>query len=150
MIFALKAVIGGGTYFSTMAPTILRKHMEELETTSMREDYFDSLSRREKEVFQHLNSGESLKDIANDLFINQRLSNPINIISWKNFKLHPSSISPKRYQEKPDKGIGIFLINKHRSQTTSFSIPCYSIKQDIVALQRQQYFVIIESLFFLN
>ncbi len=72
MIFALKAVIGGGTYFSTMAPTILRKHMEELETTSMREDYFDSLSRREKEVFQHLNSGESLKDIANDLFINRK------------------------------------------------------------------------------
>ncbi len=31
LILALKAVEGGGTYFSTMTPTILLRHMEELE-----------------------------------------------------------------------------------------------------------------------
>jgi len=34
LILALKAVKGGGTYFSTMAPTILLGHIQDLEEKS--------------------------------------------------------------------------------------------------------------------
>jgi len=40
LILALKAVEGGGTYFSTMAPTILARHMEEMEEVSARWKFF--------------------------------------------------------------------------------------------------------------
>ncbi len=90
LILALEAVKGGGTYFSTMAPTILLRHMEELETKSTPEDYFDRLSRREKEVFQLLAEGESLKKIANKLFISPKTveSHKYNIME----KLQAASI----------------------------------------------------------
>ncbi len=90
LILALEAVKGGGTYFSTMAPTILLRHMEELETKSIPEDYFDRLSRREKEVFQLLAEGESLKEIANKLFISPKTveSHKYNIME----KLQAASI----------------------------------------------------------
>ena len=90
LILALQSVKGGGTYFSTMAPTILLRHMEELETTHMREDTFDSLSRREKEVFQLLAEGKSLKEIANELFISPKTveSHKYNIME----KLQAASI----------------------------------------------------------
>lgn len=51
LILALKAVEGGGTYFSTMAPTILARHMEEMEEKSTSKNSFDTLSQREIEVF---------------------------------------------------------------------------------------------------
>jgi len=90
LILALKAVKGGGTYFSTMAPTILLRHMEELETANLHEDYFDSLSRREKEVFQLLAEGKSIKEIANELFISPKTveSHKYNIME----KLQAASI----------------------------------------------------------
>jgi len=72
LILALKAVKGGGTYFSTMAPTILLRHMEELEEKTASEDSFDVLSQREKEVFQLLAEGKSIKKIANQLFISPK------------------------------------------------------------------------------
>ena len=39
LILALKAVKGGGTYFSTMAPTVLTRHMEEMEEKSTGKDF---------------------------------------------------------------------------------------------------------------
>ena len=72
LILALKAVKGGGTYFSTMAPTILLRHMEELEEKTTEEDSFDALSQREKEVFLLLAEGKSIKGIAGDLFISPK------------------------------------------------------------------------------
>jgi DNA-binding NarL/FixJ family response regulator len=72
LILALKAVKGGGTYFSTMAPTILLRHMEELKEKTASEDFFDVLSHREKEVFQLLADGKGIKEIANQLFISPK------------------------------------------------------------------------------
>ncbi len=72
LILALRAVRGGGTYFSTMAPTILLRHMQDLEEKSTNVDSFDSLSLREQEVFQHLAEGKSIKEIASELFISHK------------------------------------------------------------------------------
>ncbi|KKM23375.1 hypothetical protein LCGC14_1615830 [marine sediment metagenome] len=72
LILALQSVKGGGTYFSTMAPTILLKHMEELETATRPVDSFDSLSRREQEVFLLLAEGKGIKEIAHELFISPK------------------------------------------------------------------------------
>ncbi len=72
LILALQSVKGGGTYFSTMAPTILLKHMEELETATMPVDSFDSLSQREQEVFLLLAEGKSIREIGHELFISPK------------------------------------------------------------------------------
>jgi len=72
LILALKAVEGGGTYFSTMAPTILARHMEEMEEKSTSKNSFDTLSQREIEVFQLLAEGKRIKEIANQLFISPK------------------------------------------------------------------------------
>ncbi len=72
LILALKAVKGGATYFSTLAPTILLRHMEELEEKGTSRDSFDSLSQREQEVFQLMAEGKSIKEIAADLFISPK------------------------------------------------------------------------------
>lgn len=72
LILALKAVKGGGTYFSTMAPTVLIRHMEEMEEKTTSKNSFDSLSQREREVFQLLAEGKSVKEIAGDLFISPK------------------------------------------------------------------------------
>jgi DNA-binding NarL/FixJ family response regulator len=90
LILALKAVEGGGTYFSTMTPTILLRHMEELEEKSTEEDSFDTLSQREKEVFLLLAEGKSIKIIAGELFISPKTveSHKYNIMG----KLQATSI----------------------------------------------------------
>jgi DNA-binding NarL/FixJ family response regulator len=72
LILALKAVEGGGTYFSTMAPTILARHMEEMEEKSTSKNSFDTLSQREVEVFQLLAEGKRIKEIAKQLFISPK------------------------------------------------------------------------------
>ena len=72
LILALKAVEGGGTYFSTMAPTILARHMEEMEEKSTSKNSFDTLSQREIEVFQLLAEGKRIKEIAKQLFISPK------------------------------------------------------------------------------
>ncbi len=72
LILALKAVKGGGTYFSTMAPTVLLRHIEEMEEITESKNSFDSLSRREREVFQLLAEGKSIKEIADKLFISRK------------------------------------------------------------------------------
>jgi len=90
LILALKAVEGGGTYFSTMTPTILLRHMEELEEKSTEEDSFDTLSQREKEVLLLLAEGKSIKKIAGELFISPKTveSHKYNIME----KLQTTSI----------------------------------------------------------
>jgi len=90
LILALKAVEGGGTYFSTMTPTILLRHMEELEEKTTEEDPFDTLSQREKEVFLLLAEGKSIKEIAGELFISPKTveSHKYNIME----KLQTTSI----------------------------------------------------------
>ena len=72
LILALKAVEGGGTYFSTMAPTLLARHMEEMEEKTTSKNSFDTLSQREMEVFQLLAEGKRIKEIANQLFISPK------------------------------------------------------------------------------
>jgi DNA-binding NarL/FixJ family response regulator len=72
LILAIKAVQGGGTYFSTMAPTILVRHMEELEKRKGIAIGVDTLSRREHEIFQLLADGNSVKVIAKRLFISPK------------------------------------------------------------------------------
>jgi DNA-binding NarL/FixJ family response regulator len=90
LILALKAVKGGGTYFSTMAPTVLIRHMEEMEEKTTSKNSFDSLSQREREVFQLLAEGKSVKEIAGDLFISPKTveSHKYNIMG----KLEATSI----------------------------------------------------------
>jgi len=72
LILALQAVKGGGTYFSTLAPTILLRHVEELEEKTGTEDPYDSLSQREREVFRFLAEGKGIKKIADQLFISPK------------------------------------------------------------------------------
>ncbi|TET73892.1 MAG: response regulator transcription factor, partial [Candidatus Aminicenantes bacterium] len=72
LILALEAVKGGGTYFSTMSPTILLRHMEELEEKTESTDPYDTLSQREQEVFQLLAEGKRIKEIADELFISPK------------------------------------------------------------------------------
>jgi len=72
LILALQAVKGGGTYFSTLAPTILLRHVEELEEKTETEDPYDSLSQREREIFRLLAEGKSIKKIADQLFISPK------------------------------------------------------------------------------
>ena len=90
LILALKAVKGGGTYFSTMAPTVLTRHMEEIEEKTTSKNSFDTLSQREREVFLILAEGKSIKEIANQLFISPRTveSHKYNIME----KLQATSI----------------------------------------------------------
>jgi len=90
LILALQSVKGGGTYFSKMAPTILLRHMEEMEEKTTSKNSFDSLSQREKEVFQLLVGGKSIKDIADKLFISPKTveSHKYNIME----KLHVKSV----------------------------------------------------------
>ena len=72
LILALKAVKGGGTYFSTMAPTVLTRHLEEMEEKTTSKNSFDTLSQREQEVFKLLAEGKRIKQIADDLFISPK------------------------------------------------------------------------------
>ena len=72
LVLALKSVRGGGTYFSTFAPTILLRHMEDLEECGNAKDGFDDLSLREREVFLLLANGRPIKKIAEELFISPK------------------------------------------------------------------------------
>jgi DNA-binding NarL/FixJ family response regulator len=72
LILAIKAVQSGGAYFSTMASSILLDHIKELEENVVGESGVKRLSLREREVFQLLAEGRSIKEIANQLYISPR------------------------------------------------------------------------------
>ncbi len=55
-----------------MAPTVLLRHIEEMEEETTKKDSYDSLSQREREVFQLLAEGKSIKEIADKLFISRK------------------------------------------------------------------------------
>lgn len=66
LILALKAVKGGGTYFSTMSPQGLLEQIRHLDRTD-RSNGFRDLSLREREVLQLLAEGNNVKEIASKL-----------------------------------------------------------------------------------
>ena len=72
LILALKAVKGGGTYFSKCAPEVIIGHVQELEEDNKPKDDFDKLSPREQEVFILLADGKPLKKIAAELHISPK------------------------------------------------------------------------------
>lgn len=90
LILALKAVRGGGTYFSTFAPSILLRYMEGLEERNNMQDDFGNLSLREREVFCLLADGKSIKNIAEQLHISPKTveSHKYNIMK----KLHAKTM----------------------------------------------------------
>jgi DNA-binding NarL/FixJ family response regulator len=55
-----------------MAPTLLARHMEEMEEKTTSKNSFDTLSQREIEVFQLLAEGKRIKEIAKQLFISPK------------------------------------------------------------------------------
>lgn len=72
LIFAIKAVKGGGTYFSTMVPSTLVGHLKELEERNKSKDVIEKLSLREREVFCFLADGRTVKEIAAQLHISPK------------------------------------------------------------------------------
>ena len=72
LILSLQAVGQGGTYFSTMAPSTLLSHIKDLEGKKTIDDPYESLSRREREVFQLLAEGMNIKNIADKLYISPK------------------------------------------------------------------------------
>ncbi len=72
LILALQAVRGGGNYFSTHTPSILLRHLKELEKISKSKDGYEGLSLREREVFLLLVEGISIKEIARQLYISPK------------------------------------------------------------------------------
>jgi DNA-binding NarL/FixJ family response regulator len=86
LILAIKAVSGGGTYFSTMTPTILLRHIKELEDGTVEKNGFGLLSLREREVFQLLAEWKSPKEIADTLCISPKTveSHKYNIMAKLN------------------------------------------------------------------
>jgi len=86
LILALKAVRNGGTYFSTMAPSVLLNHMKALEKGKTNKDLFNDLSVREREVFQLLAEGNPVKEIGARLCISPKTveSHKYNIMAKLN------------------------------------------------------------------
>jgi len=72
LILAIKVAKEGGTYFSTTAPTILSKHLRNLEQAKRHKADFESLSMREREVLKLLADGKSTKEIATQLCISPK------------------------------------------------------------------------------
>jgi DNA-binding NarL/FixJ family response regulator len=69
---AIQAVSGGGTYFSSKAPSILLEHLSDLEESRGKKNDYESMSPRELEVFKHLAEGFSIKEIADKLAISPK------------------------------------------------------------------------------
>lgn len=70
LIFAIKAVKGGGTYFSGKASAMLIRHIKELEKVD--KDDLQNLSLRERETFCLLAKGNSVREIAGRLCVSPK------------------------------------------------------------------------------
>lgn len=86
LILAIHVVKGGGTYFSGSTPSILVRHIKELEEGNGPEDGFQSLTSREGEVFCLLAGGKSIKQAAKKLCISPKTveSHKYNIMAKLN------------------------------------------------------------------
>ncbi len=96
LILALKAVTGGGTYYSKSAQEVIQRHLEDLElrdgeNTLEVEDTFRRLSVREKEVFPLLADGLGTREISERLGISPKTveSHKYNIME----KLNVTSVA---------------------------------------------------------
>ena len=74
LLLALDAVKAGGTYFSTEAPKVLSEHLRQdgrIEGDG-EAHVLDALSGKERQVFELLADGRSIKEIAQALFISPK------------------------------------------------------------------------------
>jgi two-component system response regulator NreC len=69
---AIEVVKRGGTYFSENASEFLAEHVEQVLNHSKEKDSFDLLSLREREVFQLLAEGISVRDAASRLCLSPK------------------------------------------------------------------------------
>jgi DNA-binding NarL/FixJ family response regulator len=90
LVSAIKAVERGGTYFTTISSEILLNYVKELDESNNNTNGFESLSLREREVFQLLSEGKSIKEIAETLGISRKTveTHKYNIME----KLHTKNI----------------------------------------------------------
>ena len=94
LVSAIKAVERGGTYFTTISSEILLNYVKELDDSNNNinnTNGFESLSLREREVFQLLSEGKSIKGIAETLGISRKTveTHKYNIME----KLHTKNIT---------------------------------------------------------
>jgi DNA-binding NarL/FixJ family response regulator len=67
LLHAIRAVQGGQAYFSPAVASIFRESVNRLRDAREVNDRFDSLTDRERQIFQLLGEGNCNKDIANRL-----------------------------------------------------------------------------------
>lgn len=72
LCMAVRAVSGGGTYFSSKAPSILFEQISDQEDQRGRRGEYESMSPRELEVFKLLAEGFSVREIADRLSISPK------------------------------------------------------------------------------
>ncbi len=73
LLLALDAVKAGGTYFSTEAPKVLSEHLRDADDpVAVGGNVLDVLSSRERQVFELLADGRSIKEIAQTLYISPK------------------------------------------------------------------------------
>ena len=72
LTMAIRAVSGGGTYFSSKAPSILLDQISDLEDGRGKKGEYESMSPRELEVFKLLAEGFSVREIAGRLSISPK------------------------------------------------------------------------------
>lgn len=72
LLLAIDVVRRNGTFFSENAPEFIASHLEELLERKNQTDPFDLLSPRERQVFQMLAEGHSVKETAEVLCISPK------------------------------------------------------------------------------
>lgn len=72
LILAMEVAESGATYFSSVAPALLVDHLGEQGESDNAPDHLEDLSAREREVFQLLANGDSVKSVADALYISSR------------------------------------------------------------------------------